>query len=77
MNDQGLVIRELERAATNGECVVLASIVRTEGSAYRGVGTRMIVRAAIHRLVSSAAAVSNPTWWSERAMYASATPRKS
>jgi xanthine dehydrogenase accessory factor len=45
MNDQGLVIRELERAAMDGECVVLASIVRTEGSAYRGVGTRMIVRA--------------------------------
>lgn len=45
MSDQALVVRELERAVERDENVVLASIVRTAGSAYRGVGTRMIVRA--------------------------------
>lgn len=45
MNHQGLIVRELVRAAVQNEIVVLASIVRTEGSAYRGVGTRMIIRA--------------------------------
>lgn len=44
MSDSGLIIGELERAASRSEPVVLASIVRTEGSAYRGVGTRMVVR---------------------------------
>jgi xanthine dehydrogenase accessory factor len=45
MSDQALVIRELERAVEREESVVLASIVRTAGSAYLGVGTRMVVRA--------------------------------
>lgn len=44
MTESGFVIGELQRAAARDELVVLASIVRTEGSAYRGVGTRMIVR---------------------------------
>ncbi len=44
MSNQSLVIRELERAVERGETAVLASIVRTAGSAYLGVGTRMIVR---------------------------------
>lgn len=44
MSDSGLIIGELERAAQRNDSIVLASIVHTEGSAYRGVGTRMIVR---------------------------------
>jgi xanthine/CO dehydrogenase XdhC/CoxF family maturation factor len=45
MSDQRTIVRELAAAAARGERVVLASVVRTVGSAYRGVGARMIVRA--------------------------------
>src|SRR4051812_28021300 len=45
MSDQRTIVRELADAAARGERVVLASVVRTVGSAYRGVGTRMVVRA--------------------------------
>ena len=44
MSDQRTIVRELSEAAARGESVVLASVVRTEGSSYRGVGTRMLVR---------------------------------
>lgn len=45
MSDQRVILDELARAAARGETTVLASIVRTVGSAYRGVGARMLVRA--------------------------------
>jgi xanthine/CO dehydrogenase XdhC/CoxF family maturation factor len=45
MSDLRVIARELVRAAQAGESVVLASVVRTEGATYRGVGARMIVRA--------------------------------
>ena len=45
MSDQRAIVQGLAEAAARGERVVLASVVRTAGSAYRGVGTRMLVRA--------------------------------
>ena len=45
VSDQRAIVEELAGAAARGESVVLASVVRTVGSAYRGVGTRMLVRA--------------------------------
>lgn len=45
MSDQHIIVNELARAADANETAVLVSVVRTEGSTYRGVGTRMIVRA--------------------------------
>lgn len=45
MSDQRTIVRELAAAAARGEGVVMASVVRTVGSAYRGVGARMLVRA--------------------------------
>jgi xanthine dehydrogenase accessory factor len=44
VSDQRAVARELVRASESGERVVLASVVRTIGATYRGVGARMIVR---------------------------------
>jgi xanthine dehydrogenase accessory factor len=44
MSDQRAIARELVRAGDSGETVVLASVVRTEGTTYRGVGSRMVVR---------------------------------
>jgi xanthine dehydrogenase accessory factor len=44
VSDLRVIARELLRAAECGESVVVASVVRTEGSAYRGVGARMVVR---------------------------------
>ena len=44
MSDQRTIVRALTEAAARGERVVLASVVRTVGSAYRGVGARMVVR---------------------------------
>jgi len=45
MSEQRAIARELVRASRGGESVVLASVVRTVGATYRGVGARMIVRA--------------------------------
>lgn len=45
MSDQRAIAVELVRAARSGERVVLASVVRAEGSSYRGVGARMVIRA--------------------------------
>ncbi len=45
MTDQIRVVEALATAAGRGEPVVLASVVATEGSAYRRVGARMVVRA--------------------------------
>jgi xanthine dehydrogenase accessory factor len=45
MSEQRAIARELVRASHSGESVVLASVVRTVGATYRGVGARMIVRA--------------------------------
>lgn len=45
MSEQRAVARELVRASQWNESVVLASVVRTEGTTYRAVGARMVVRA--------------------------------
>ena len=45
MSDQRAVVVALADAAGRGEPVVLASVVRVVGAAYRGVGARMLVRA--------------------------------
>lgn len=45
MSDQHIIVNELARAANADETAVLVSVVRTAGSTYRGVGTRMLVRA--------------------------------
>ena len=44
MSELRAVARELVRASQRNESVVLASVVRTEGSSYRAVGARMLVR---------------------------------
>ncbi|MGI9091026.1 MAG: XdhC family protein, partial [Gemmatimonadaceae bacterium] len=44
MSDQHVIVNELLGTADRGETAVLVSVVRTAGSTYRGVGTRMIVR---------------------------------
>jgi xanthine dehydrogenase accessory factor len=44
VSEQRVIACELMRAAKAGESVVVASVVRTEGSAYRSVGARMVVR---------------------------------
>ncbi|GJG86130.1 xanthine dehydrogenase [Gemmatimonadetes bacterium T265] len=44
MSDQRAVVAELAELAVRGERVVLASVVRVVGAAYRGVGARMLVR---------------------------------
>ena len=45
MRDESIIVHELRRASDRGEDATLASVVRIEGSAYRAVGTRMVVRA--------------------------------
>jgi xanthine dehydrogenase accessory factor len=45
MSEQRAIAHELARAARENESIVLASVVRTEGTTYRAVGARMIVRA--------------------------------
>ncbi len=45
MRDESIIVHELRRASERGEDATLASVVRIEGSAYRAVGTRMVVRA--------------------------------
>jgi xanthine dehydrogenase accessory factor len=45
MSEQRAIARELARASRDNESVVLASVVRTEGTTYRAVGARMVVRA--------------------------------
>lgn len=45
MSDQRAVVAALTALAARGETVVLASVVRVVGAAYRGVGARMVVRA--------------------------------
>ena len=45
MSEQRAIARELVRASQSNESVVLASVVRTEGTTYRAVGARMVVRA--------------------------------
>ncbi len=45
MSDQRRVVAELAELAERGDPVVLASVVRVVGAAYRGVGARMLVRA--------------------------------
>jgi xanthine dehydrogenase accessory factor len=45
VSDQRAIAKELVSAAGRGESVVLASVVRTVGPTYRGVGARMVVRA--------------------------------
>ena len=44
MSEQRAVARELVRASQCNERIVLASVVRTEGTTYRAVGARMLVR---------------------------------
>ncbi len=44
MRDFALMADALAEAEASGEPVVLASVVRTEGSTYRRVGARMLVR---------------------------------
>ena len=44
MSDQRAVVAALAGAAARGDSVVLASVVRVIGAAYRGVGARMLVR---------------------------------
>src|ERR1700693_1604043 len=38
------VVSALSRAATAGDSVVLATVVRVTGSSYGGVGARMVIR---------------------------------
>ncbi|MDQ6924641.1 MAG: XdhC family protein, partial [Candidatus Eremiobacteraeota bacterium] len=45
MSDQRGVVAALAEQAGRGEPVVLASVVRVVGAAYRGIGARMLVRA--------------------------------
>ncbi|HEY2896649.1 MAG TPA: XdhC family protein [Gemmatimonadaceae bacterium] len=45
MSEQRAIAREMARASRENECIVLASVVRTEGTTYRAVGARMAVRA--------------------------------
>jgi xanthine dehydrogenase accessory factor len=45
MSELRAVARELVRASQRNESVVIASVVRTEGTTYRAVGARMLVRA--------------------------------
>lgn len=45
MSDLRAIANELARAARAGEPIVLASVVRTEGATYRGVGARMVIHA--------------------------------
>ena len=45
MSDQRAVVAVLAECGARGEAVVLASVVRVVGAAYRGVGARMLVRA--------------------------------
>ena len=45
MSDQRGVVAALAESAGRGDVVVLASVVRVVGAAYRGVGARMLVRA--------------------------------
>jgi xanthine dehydrogenase accessory factor len=45
VSEQRAIARELARAARENESIVLASVVRTEGTTYRAVGARMVVRA--------------------------------
>jgi xanthine dehydrogenase accessory factor len=44
MSEQRAIAHELARASRHNESIVLASVVRTEGTTYRAVGARMIVR---------------------------------
>ena len=45
MNDLRLIARALDRSADAGESSVLATVVHVSGSAYRGIGARMLVTA--------------------------------
>ena len=45
MKDLKTLLHEIERLEKEGESYVLATIVRIDGSAYRGVGTRMLIKA--------------------------------
>lgn len=45
MSELRAIANELARAARAGEPIVLASVLRTEGATYRGVGARMVIRA--------------------------------
>ena len=45
MKDLKTLLREIERLEQTSESYVLATIVRIDGSAYRGVGTRMLIKA--------------------------------
>ena len=45
MKDLQTLLHEIERLQEVGESYVLATIVRIDGSAYRGVGTRMLIKA--------------------------------
>jgi xanthine dehydrogenase accessory factor len=45
MSEQRAIAHELARASRENESIVLASVVRTEGTTYRAVGARMVVRA--------------------------------
>jgi len=45
VSEQRAIARELARASREHESIVLASVVRTEGTTYRAVGARMAVRA--------------------------------
>jgi xanthine dehydrogenase accessory factor len=44
MSEQRAIAHELARASRENENIVLASVVRTEGTTYRAVGARMVVR---------------------------------
>lgn len=45
MNDLRLIARALDRSADAGESSVLATVVHVSGSAYRGIGARMLIAA--------------------------------
>ena len=44
MRDLRVLLREIERLTEAGEPYVIATVVRIDGSAYRGVGTRMLIK---------------------------------